>query len=257
MTNSKTILIVEDEELLAKTIGKKLTSAGYNVLYAENGDTGLTQAKEGKPDLILLDILLPGINGFQMLEQLIHDVGEKGMPHVIVMSNSEASIRSDEILKLGVKDSLIKSNLTPEEILQKVTLYIGNMEGENPLGAGIKILAVEDDNFLRDLLARKLGHENAEFITAVDGENALKILETETPSIILLDLILPGIDGFEVLKRIKENPKTKDIPVVILSNLGQESDIDKATKLGAADFLVKANFSIDEVIGKVKAIING
>ena len=130
------------------------------------------------------------------------------------------------------------------------------MEGENPLGvSGAKILAVEDDNFLRDLLARKLGHENAEFITAVDGENALKILETETPSIILLDLILPGMDGFEVLTKIKENPKTKDIPVVILSNLGQESDIQKAKQLGAAEFLVKANFSIDEVIGKIKEII--
>lgn len=118
-----------------------------------------------------------------------------------------------------------------------------------------KILAVEDDNFLRDLLSRKLGKENSEFITAIDGEEALKILETETPSIILLDLVLPGIDGFEVLKKIRENPRTKDIPVVILSNLGQDSDIEKAKSLGANDFLIKANFSIDEVIEKIKTLI--
>ena len=71
----------------------------------------------------------------------------------------------------------------------------------------------------------------------------------------MLDLILPGIDGFEVLTKIHENPDTKDVPVIVLSNLGQDSDIKRAKELGAADFLIKANFSIDEVIDRIKKLI--
>jgi DNA-binding response OmpR family regulator len=131
-----------------------------------------------------------------------------------------------------------------------------NGNGADPLQAeGFKVLVVEDDNFLRDLLARKLGQENCQFTAAIDGENALKLMSENKPSIVLLDLILPGIDGFEVLSQIKQNESIKDVPVVILSNLGQESDIKRARELGADDFLVKANFSIDEVIAKIKELI--
>lgn len=256
-TEQKTILIVEDEKSFRDLISSKLQNAGYNIIFSETSEDAVEKTKEFKPDLILIDIILPGIGGFETLEQIIREIGEENVPHVIVISDSGDDIEANKVLTLGIKDSIVKSDSAPDEILKKVNIYLGGGKtAENPFSkGGSQILAVEDDNFLRDLLSRKLGHENCDFIAAVDGETALKILETETPSIILLDLILPGIDGYEVLEKIKSNPKTKNIPVVILSNLGQESDIEKAKKLGADDFLIKANFSIDEVIGKIKKLV--
>ncbi|MEK7103935.1 MAG: response regulator [Patescibacteria group bacterium] len=119
-----------------------------------------------------------------------------------------------------------------------------------------KVLVVEDDKFLRELINRKLQSENFETVLAVDGEVALDLVGKEAPDIVLLDLILPGINGFEVLAKIKENEKLKEIPVIILSNLGQKDDIDKGMNLGATDYLVKAHFTPSEIIEKINQTLN-
>jgi len=118
-----------------------------------------------------------------------------------------------------------------------------------------KVLVVEDDKFLRELINRKLQSEGFETVLAIDGETGLDLAEKERPDVVLLDLILPGIDGFEVLAKIKENEKIKEIPVIILSNLGQKDDIDKGMGLGAADYLVKAHFTPSEIIEKTNQIL--
>ncbi len=113
------------------------------------------------------------------------------------------------------------------------------------------ILIIEDDRFLRELIVRKLNEEGYETSEAVDGEEGLK-KAGEKPDLILLDLILPGIDGFEVLAKTKQDPKASSVPVIILSNLGSPEDIEKGQKLGAIDYLVKAHFTPGEIIEKVK-----
>ena len=118
-----------------------------------------------------------------------------------------------------------------------------------------KILIIEDDKFLRELITRKLIQENFEISEAVDGEEGLKKIKEEKPALILLDLILPGIDGFEVLTKMKEDPGLASIPVIILSNLGQREDVERGLKLGAVDYLVKAHFTPNEIIDKVGAVL--
>ena len=115
-----------------------------------------------------------------------------------------------------------------------------------------KILIIEDDKFLRELMARKLNQENFDVTEALDGEEGIEKVKETVPDLILLDLILPGIDGFEVLSKIKEDPATASIPVIILSNLGQREDVERGLKLGAVDYLVKAHFTPNEIIEKVK-----
>lgn len=117
------------------------------------------------------------------------------------------------------------------------------------------ILIVEDDKFLRELLVRKLETAGFQTSAAVDGQEALVKIKEELPQMILLDLVLPGIDGFEVLKQIKEDAKTNKIPVIILSNLGQREEVERGIKLGAADYLIKAHFTPEEIIEKVKGIL--
>jgi len=114
------------------------------------------------------------------------------------------------------------------------------------------ILIVEDDKFLRGLIAQKLIKKGYEISEATDGEQGIKKIKEERPDLVLLDLILPGIDGFEVLTRTKTDPALAQIPVIILSNLGQSEDIDRGLKLGATDYLIKAHFTPDEIIEKVK-----
>lgn len=116
-----------------------------------------------------------------------------------------------------------------------------------------KILIVEDDKFLRELIIQKVTNEGFDVAKAIDGEEGIKKIKEEKPDLVLLDLILPGIDGFEVLSRMKEDPALSSIPVIILSNLGQKEDIDKGMKLGAIDYLIKAHFTPGEIIEKIKA----
>ena len=117
------------------------------------------------------------------------------------------------------------------------------------------ILIVEDDKFLRELIVRKLHEEDFEVSEAVDGEEGIKKIIEEKPDLILLDLILPGIDGFEVLARMKKESALSSIPVIILSNLGQKDDVEKGLKMGAIDYLIKAHFTPGEIIEKIKAAL--
>ncbi len=117
------------------------------------------------------------------------------------------------------------------------------------------ILIVEDDKFLRELIVRKLVQEDFKVSEAVDGEEGIKKIKEEKPDLVLLDLILPGIDGFEVLARMKEASSLSSIPVIILSNLGQKDDVEKGLKMGAIDYLIKAHFTPGEIIEKVKAAL--
>lgn len=118
-----------------------------------------------------------------------------------------------------------------------------------------KILIIEDDKFLRELMVRKLSSLQFSVVSAVDGEEGLEKIKAEMPDIVLLDLILPGIHGFEVLEKSKSDPATAKIPIIILSNLGQSEDIERGLKLGAADFLVKAHFTPQEIVSKLKTIL--
>jgi DNA-binding response OmpR family regulator len=113
------------------------------------------------------------------------------------------------------------------------------------------ILIVEDDEFLRSLTAKRLEKDGYTPAVAVDGDGAINAALESKPLLILLDLLLPGIDGFEVLKRIRANDQLKALPVIVFSNLGQREYLEKATQLGADDFLIKSNFTLDDLMVKI------
>jgi len=118
-----------------------------------------------------------------------------------------------------------------------------------------KILFIEDEPTLQKTLGRALEQEGFEILSALDGEIGITKAKESKPDLILLDLILPKMDGFEVLKRLKENEETKDIPVIILTNLENPEDIEKVLSLGATTYLVKANYDLEEVIDKIKDML--
>jgi len=114
------------------------------------------------------------------------------------------------------------------------------------------ILFIEDESALQKTFGEILKQEGYEMISALDGEIGLRLAKTKKPDLILLDLILPKIHGFEVLKKLKEDKETKDIPVIVLTNLEKIEDVDKVLELGATTYLVKAQYSLEEVVEKIK-----
>ena len=121
---------------------------------------------------------------------------------------------------------------------------------------GKKILLVEDDTFLSKLLSKKLVQNQANVVNAENGEEAIKILKSNPKfDLILLDLMMPKIGGFEVMEAINADPKIKGTPIIILSNLGEKNDIERGVSLGAKKFLVKAILSLDEIVDAAAEII--
>ncbi len=120
---------------------------------------------------------------------------------------------------------------------------------------GKKILWVEDDLFLSDLMAKKLVKYEPTLLHAKNSEEVFSLLQTEKPHLIVLDVLLPGLNGFDILKQVKSNPDTKAIPVILLSNLNQKSDIEKGAELGAKKFLVKALLTPDEIMEEVGKVL--
>ena len=118
-----------------------------------------------------------------------------------------------------------------------------------------KILLIEDDEMLSTLYAEKFKREGYEVATANNGVDGLKLAEEHKPNVILLDIIMPKMDGFMVLKKLRKNGATKDISVILLTNLGQEEDVKKGKALGADDYFIKANHTPSEIVTKVKDIM--
>ena len=276
------ILIIEDEEALLKMLAKKLVREGYAVVTAPNGEVGLAMIRKENPDLVLLDILMPKMGGMEVLERMHADKKLSKIP-VIIISNSGQPVEIERAKTLGIRDYLVKAEFDPQEVIEKVK-KIFEEDGSNapldtsfseeptkeegvtkkrkpsrkksaPAEASASVLVVEDDRFLRDLIVKKLEKEGLTTIQAIDGEEGLRFIRENKPLLILLDLVLPGIDGFEVLRQVKADPETADIPVVILSNLGQKEDIDRGLNLGAKDYLIKAHLTPEEIVEKVKEIL--
>jgi DNA-binding response OmpR family regulator len=118
-----------------------------------------------------------------------------------------------------------------------------------------RVLIVEDDNFLGDLLSDYLKKNEIKTSLAKDAETALKMIHQDKPSLVLLDLLLPGMNGLELLEILKNEGLVPELPVIILSNLSQKEKIEKAIDLGANDFLVKASFDLNEITIKVKKVL--
>ncbi len=119
----------------------------------------------------------------------------------------------------------------------------------------IHVLLVEDDTFLANIYKTKFEMEKFKVTVATDGAQGLKEIRKKKPDVVLLDILLPKMDGFAVLEEIKKDKDIKDVPVILLTNLGQKDDVEKGLEMGAADYLIKAHFKPSETVGKVKKVL--
>jgi CheY-like chemotaxis protein len=253
------ILIALSDPTLATHLADKLKLEKYTTSIVKDGDEALQAMKLETPDLLVIDLFLPGKNGYDVLTEKTLDRMITKIP-VLVVSNTASTIEMRRIPSTPtIKDYVVKTHVEPEEIIKKISDIFNHSYNPSktstasPKGEsqGKKILWVEDDKFLGNILIKKFESLGHTVIKAVDGEDALKVLEKETLDIVVLDLLLPGMNGFDILQAMKKNPKTRALPTIVLSNMNRPSDIEKAKAYGAQKFLVKAAVSLDEIVKEV------
>jgi len=275
--SAKKILFIEDGQTILQLLGERLNLSGYEWCTITEPTAILADIVHIRPDLIVLDLNMRSVNAFNVLEVLRTNADAAlARTPVIICSETGDIVEIGKALKFGVVDYFIKTNIDIGKIISKIQKHTGiNISGQlsappqstefsdtipssTPTSTGessmIKLLIVEDDKFLRDLAVQKLSKEDFHLFSAMDGEQGIAIAEKEIPDVILLDILLPGIDGFEVLRRIRANSALTKTSVAMLSNFGQREDVEKALGLGADQFFIKANYTLDEIVQEVKKI---
>lgn len=255
----KILLALSDSNLI-KIVSENLKKSNYVVEVIQNGKEVIEKMKTFKPDLLLIDTILPNKSGYDILNEKSFDREITKIP-VIIISNNGAPIQMKQIPSTpSIRDYIIKSHIEADEVVAKIEKVFGreiaNMNSQIiQNGSKGKILWAEDDKLLGTILTKKIQQSGFVLFKANNGSEVFKILDTEVPNIIILDILLPEMNGFDVLQKIKTNEKFRKIPVIMLSNLSKQGDIEKAKLLGANKFLVKAAVSLDQIIREIEQLV--
>ena len=250
-----------------------LRTEGYTVFLVKTVAEGSQGMFDILPHLIIMDLAVTasGDGAYDILEKKKSEPLLAKIP-VFLLSTQDAPINMRRIPAGNPTVEFIMS-LQPEpaEIVKRVNRALGHFvfgpDGDPAEGgtaraashdqAGKKtILWVEDDKLIGSILGKRLISAEFNLVHVNDGKEAMSQLKTVTPDIIVLDLLLPGMDGFDILQKIKMDSRLKKIPVMILSNLSKPGDLEKAKLLGATKFIVKAASSLDNIIEEVKKIVS-
>jgi CheY-like chemotaxis protein len=254
------ILIALNDSTLQDLLFSSLKKVGYSVENIKSGKDVIDRLKKSKADLLLLDTVLAGKNGYDILKDKADDKSISNIP-VIIVSNSGSPLQMNQIPSTpSIKEFIVRFHIEPDEVLEKIEkIFRGesiNKDNKvNSMTNGKKILWAEDDKLLSTILSNKIKQSNYILLKASNGDDVFKILENEVPDIIVLDILLPEINGLDILQKIKTNEKLRKIPTIMLSNLSKQGDIDRAKLLGANKFIVKAAVSLDEILREIGLLI--
>lgn len=239
-----TILVVEDDPEVAELLRLTLEHEGHQVLLANTGEKALHLARTEQPDLISLDIRLPDLDGFEVLQLLKRNPDTAAIPVVIV----SVVFDQDRGLRLGAVDYFSK----PLDEPRLLTVINGVLASKGT------VLVVDDDRDTLNLLRTALRAQGLQVRTATRGERALRVAQENPPALIMLDLKLPGMDGYQVLKALKQHPATANIPVVVMTGFADPADgvPPEIEALGALRFVTKP-FSMEELGAEISRLVEG
>ncbi len=234
-SNAPLVLLVDDDPTVHDLLGRRLLREGYRVLASANGDEALELARTTRPDAITLDVFMPEIDGWAVLSKLKDDPELRDIP-VIMLTFAEDRKRG---LSLGASEYLGKPIETTE--------LLSVLKEHCPTLPTPRVLVVEDEAATRELICRVLEKEGWQIDEAINGLDALQRLSQFVPDVILLDLMMPEMDGFEFLAGIRKNPEWKNIPVIIVTAKSLSSE-DRAQLNGSFQTLVRKDGDEIEII---------
>ena len=201
------VLVVEDDPRTANLIGAQLTQQGYRIALAKSAEEGLRRAAELRPAAVVLDIILPGMNGWDMLSQLKDHADTRDIPVVIVSMTDEAQ----RGFALGASQVLTKP-VSQEDLLAAIAAVDVSADTTDA-----PVLVVDDDPKALTLVSKHLEVAGFQPVTAFSGNEALDMVRRKCPALIILDLMMPEVSGFEVVDKLRSEPRTADIPIIVLT----------------------------------------
>ncbi len=244
------ILLVEDDPILLKMYGEKLKVAGFEVITASGGEEGLKKVTSEHPDFIILDLMMPKLDGAAALKELKGNPATAGIPVAILTVMPKDSVTSISKELMGqVAFFWQKDRIEPSSVAVEIKRFLSR----NPNAP--KILIVEDDSFLSKMYAKKFELDGFEVQVAVDGAEGVEKMKSFHPNLVLMDIMMPKMSGLEAMDKAKADPTLKDIPVLVLTNLSTTDDAETAVKKGAVGFLVKSDVTPSQVLAKAKEIL--
>jgi CheY-like chemotaxis protein/anti-sigma regulatory factor (Ser/Thr protein kinase) len=225
------ILVIEDDPGAVRLLRTYLEGEGYDVEIATDGEAGMAAASRDAPDAIILDVLLPGIDGWEVLRRLKADPGLRDLPVVVVTVVDERNVA----MSLGAVDYFLKP-VKPEALLARLSQYTFTTKVKH---GPVRVLTIDDDPVARDLVANALRPEGFDVVGAASGREGLDMALEETPDLVICDLLMPDMDGYEVVERLHANEATRDVTILILT--GQELSMADRQRLNGkvADIMSK------------------
>jgi len=237
----KIILLIDDDQCLLESLGRELEQSGYDVMTATDGCQGLSMALAEPPDLVILDLLLSGLDGFKVCSRLREDARYIDLPIIIL---SDVFITAEDLqggLTLGDERFSIKADaclakpLVYEQLLEKIRVLLGETSPA-PVSEN-SILVVDEDSLDRELLRQTLNDDGYFVVTVVDGEEGWAYFQSHVPLLVLLGVQSPGLGRLEILERIRA--RTSDVAVVVMVDSGSEAIAAQALKRGADGYFVR------------------
>jgi len=268
---TETILVVDDDERQRDLLNATLTEAGYQVTFAGDGAEALAQATAAPPDLILLDLMMPGLNGFEVCQRLKQDSTTSTVPVIVVtmleeIRNREAALSSgaDDFVKKPVQAEDLRARVSAmlkvrriRQDLDRTLAYLHELEAvrhtqrrealdslapasdptPSPLPPVIPILLVDDEALTRKFYGDVLTEHGFRVVAAGSGAEALQVARHQPVEAVILDIMMPGMSGLETLERLRA--QAPEVPVIMLTANASSQNAIAALKLGAFDFILK------------------
>ncbi|MFV1987121.1 MAG: response regulator [Gemmatimonadota bacterium] len=238
-----TVLVIDDDPAVRDLIKRTLQKEGLRVIEAENGEDGLAAARAERPAVITLDVIMPGMDGWAVLAALQADPDLSETPVVMVTIIDDRNLG----FSLGASEYLSKP-IDRGRLVGVLQDYLAEAPGGG-------VLIVEDDEPTRTLIRRTLENEGWDVLEAENGRRALEVLETSTPALILLDLMMPEMDGFEFLDAIRSRPDVRGVPVVVIT--AKELTVEDRRRLngGVEHVVEKGAYAVDDLLAEVRDLV--
>jgi DNA-binding response OmpR family regulator len=238
-----TVLVIDDSPTFRAELENAFTQAGYAVLMAQNGEEGLRLAAGAKPDAVVVDGVMPGMDGAAVVRRIRLDAALRRLPCVLLTASED---RDAELRALDAgADAFVKKDDHLDLVLARLAAVLRSTEGEQADTASLlgpkRILAVDDSSTYLGSLSEALREEGYDVVSARSGEEALEMLAMQPVDCILLDLLMPGMDGTETCRRIKDSPGVRDIPLLMLTAREDRAAMLQGLASGADDFIPKSS----------------
>jgi len=262
------IIMVEDDPLISEIYQKKFTESGFEVAIATSGEEALKALKNGPADLMLLDLVMPRMSGFDIIKKIREDETNASLK-IIIFSNTSQKEDRDKAMQLGANGFIAKSEFKPSDLVNEIKRYLnqyaqqqknearlnGQTASESASGQK-KILLIEDEEIFIDMFSEKLRQEGFNVICAKNGAWGVKEALTGGFDLLIMDMVMPAMTGEEMIAKVKLEEKTKKIPIIMLSASVDDETRKRVEKMDIQGFYIKTQITPSELADKAGEILN-